>query len=170
MHRATKDLDLLGYGDPGTEMVVHRFQEIITTPVEDDGLVFQQLRTEPIRPDEEYGGIRFVMRAFGRIGKLGPGWLVALGHSLTQKGGIPERQHADAPTYRKLLDYFQPRFLLGLTATPERSDGGDLLALCRRNLMFRCDRGALFDLGPGDEALARCFELLRSGGSPQLPR
>lgn len=64
MHRATKDLDLLGYGDPTTEKVVSRLQEIITTPVEDDGLVFQQIRTEPIRPDEEYGGIRFVMKAY----------------------------------------------------------------------------------------------------------
>jgi len=63
MHRATKDLDLLGYGDPATEKVVSRLQEIITTPVEDDGLVFQQVRTEPIRPDEEYGGIRFVLKA-----------------------------------------------------------------------------------------------------------
>lgn len=63
MHRATKDLDLLGYGDPATEKVVSRLQEVIMTPVEDDGLVFQQIRTEPIRPEEEYGGIRFVMKA-----------------------------------------------------------------------------------------------------------
>ena len=63
MHRATKDLDLLGYGNPNTEDVIRRFQEIIETSAEDDGLVFQQLRTEPIRPDEEYGGIRVVLKA-----------------------------------------------------------------------------------------------------------
>lgn len=63
MHRATKDLDLLGYGDPTTENVIHRFQEIIETSAEDDGLVFHQIRTEPIRPDEEYGGIRVVLKA-----------------------------------------------------------------------------------------------------------
>ena len=47
--------------------------------------------------------------------------------------------HAAARTYRRLIDYFEPRFLLGLTATPERTDGGDLLALCQENLVFRCD-------------------------------
>ena len=31
------------------------------------------------------------------------------------------------------------KFLLGLTATPERTDGGDLLALCQENLVYRCD-------------------------------
>ena len=38
-----------------------------------------------------------------------------------------------------MIAYFQPKFLLGLTATPERSDGGDLLALCQQNLVYRCD-------------------------------
>ncbi|OFR67020.1 DUF3427 domain-containing protein [Corynebacterium sp. HMSC078H07] len=36
---------------------------------------------------------------------------------------IDEFHHAEATTYRKILDYFQPQELLGLTATPERGDG-----------------------------------------------
>lgn len=52
---------------------------------------------------------------------------------------IDEFHHASAATYRRLIDYFEPGFLLGLTATPERSDGGDLLALCADNLVFRRD-------------------------------
>jgi superfamily II DNA or RNA helicase len=52
---------------------------------------------------------------------------------------VDEFHHASAPTYRRLLKHFTPRFLLGLTATPERSDGGDLLQLCGENLVFRCD-------------------------------
>jgi len=52
---------------------------------------------------------------------------------------VDEFHHAAANTYRKLLDYFTPKFLLGLTATPERTDGGDLLALCQENLVYRCD-------------------------------
>lgn len=36
---------------------------------------------------------------------------------------IDEFHHAEAATYRKILDYLQPRELLGLTATPERGDG-----------------------------------------------
>jgi superfamily II DNA or RNA helicase/diadenosine tetraphosphate (Ap4A) HIT family hydrolase len=52
---------------------------------------------------------------------------------------VDEFHHAAAKTYRRLIDYFEPKFLLGLTATPERTDGGDLLALCQENLVFRCD-------------------------------
>ncbi len=40
---------------------------------------------------------------------------------------VDEFHHAAAPTYRKLIDHFQPRVLLGLTATPERSDGESIL-------------------------------------------
>jgi superfamily II DNA or RNA helicase len=52
---------------------------------------------------------------------------------------VDEFHHAAAATYRKLIDYFEPKFLLGLTATPERMDGGDLLGLCQENLVFRYD-------------------------------
>jgi superfamily II DNA or RNA helicase/HKD family nuclease/diadenosine tetraphosphate (Ap4A) HIT family hydrolase len=52
---------------------------------------------------------------------------------------VDEFHHAAARTYRNLISYFQPRFLLGLTATPERTDGGDLLTLCQENLVYRCD-------------------------------
>lgn len=36
---------------------------------------------------------------------------------------IDEFHHAEAPTYRRAISHFSPRELLGLTATPERSDG-----------------------------------------------
>jgi superfamily II DNA or RNA helicase/HKD family nuclease len=39
---------------------------------------------------------------------------------------IDEFHHAEAPTYRALLDHIRPRELLGLTATPERADGADV--------------------------------------------
>jgi len=39
---------------------------------------------------------------------------------------VDEFHHAAAPTYRRLLEHVQPRELLGLTATPERSDGYDV--------------------------------------------
>ncbi len=40
---------------------------------------------------------------------------------------IDEFHHAAAPSYRKLLDHVKPKELLGLTATPERSDGLPIL-------------------------------------------
>jgi superfamily II DNA or RNA helicase len=52
---------------------------------------------------------------------------------------VDEFHHAAARTYRNLIDHFTPKFLLGLTATPERLDGGDLLGLCQENLVYRKD-------------------------------
>lgn len=49
---------------------------------------------------------------------------------------VDEFHHASAPVYRQLLDYFEPKFLLGLTATPERTDQADILSLCDNNLVF----------------------------------
>jgi len=40
---------------------------------------------------------------------------------------VDEFHHAAAPTYQKLLTHFTPKILLGLTATPERMDGRDIL-------------------------------------------
>ena len=40
---------------------------------------------------------------------------------------VDEFHHAEADTYRKLLDRLSPKVLLGLTATPERADGNDIL-------------------------------------------
>lgn len=59
-HRPTKDLDLLGRGEKSPERMSAVFGEIITHPVEDDGLLFSQatLHAERIKEDEEYEGVR----------------------------------------------------------------------------------------------------------------
>lgn len=51
---------------------------------------------------------------------------------------VDEFHHAAAPTYRKVIGHFTPQFLLGLTATPDRTDATDLLSLCADNLVFEC--------------------------------
>lgn len=40
---------------------------------------------------------------------------------------VDEFHHAAAPTHQKLLSYYRPEILLGLTATPERMDGKSIL-------------------------------------------
>lgn len=55
---------------------------------------------------------------------------------------VDEFHHAAAGTYRRLLAHFTPQFLLGLTATPDRSDQSDILSLCDDNLVYTCN---LFD-------------------------
>jgi superfamily II DNA or RNA helicase len=39
---------------------------------------------------------------------------------------VDEFHHAEASTYRRLLDHLDPRVLVGMTATPERTDGLDV--------------------------------------------
>lgn len=40
---------------------------------------------------------------------------------------VDEFHHAEAPSYQILLDYYRPKILLGLTATPERMDGKNVI-------------------------------------------
>ena len=42
---------------------------------------------------------------------------------------VDECHHGTAETYRKIMSWFRPEFTLGLTATPERADGEDLLEI-----------------------------------------
>ncbi len=51
---------------------------------------------------------------------------------------VDEFHHAAARTYQELIEHFTPGFLLGLTATPDRTDGADLLGLCGENLVYEC--------------------------------
>ncbi|MDN3436717.1 DEAD/DEAH box helicase family protein [Planococcus sp. APC 3900] len=47
---------------------------------------------------------------------------------------VDEFHHAAAPTYERLLNHFEPKFLLGITATPDRMDNKDVYALCDGNV------------------------------------
>ena len=49
---------------------------------------------------------------------------------------IDEFHHAAAPSYQKILSHIQPKFLLGITATPERQDGQDILEICQYNIAY----------------------------------
>ena len=49
---------------------------------------------------------------------------------------IDECHHAVADSYKKIIEYFKPEFLLGLTATPERMDNQDVLSLFDGNVPF----------------------------------
>ncbi len=49
---------------------------------------------------------------------------------------VDEFHHAVANNYRNILNYFTPKFLLGLTATPERLDNRDVFALCDYNNVY----------------------------------
>ncbi|WP_186672806.1 DEAD/DEAH box helicase [Sporosarcina sp. BP05] len=47
---------------------------------------------------------------------------------------IDEAHHSTSPTYQNVLNYFEPKFTLGMTATPERSDGNNVFDLFDNNV------------------------------------
>ena len=49
---------------------------------------------------------------------------------------IDEFHHAVNEQYRKIVEYFKPQFLLGLTATPERMDGKNIYEICDYNVPY----------------------------------
>lgn len=49
---------------------------------------------------------------------------------------IDEVHHAAASTYQKIISYFKPQFLLGLTATPDRMDGDNIYELFGNNVPY----------------------------------
>lgn len=49
---------------------------------------------------------------------------------------IDEFHHAVTKQYRRIVDYFKPQFLLGLTATPERMDGKNIYEICDYNVPY----------------------------------
>ena len=63
MHRPTRDLDLLGFGDGSADRIAEVFRSLCSRTVQEDGLVFatDTVNVEPIREDQEYGGQRVTL-------------------------------------------------------------------------------------------------------------
>jgi superfamily II DNA or RNA helicase/HKD family nuclease len=49
---------------------------------------------------------------------------------------IDETHRSGAYSYKRLIEYFEPKFLLGMTATPERTDGFDIFKLFDYNIAY----------------------------------
>ena len=49
---------------------------------------------------------------------------------------VDETHKAGANTYRKIIDYFKPKFMLGMTASPERTDGYDIYKTFDNNIAY----------------------------------
>ncbi len=72
---------------------------------------------------------------------------------------VDEAHHAAAETCRKVLAYFHPQFTLGLTATPERADGRDILDIFRHTA-HRLDIQTAVELG--ELSPVRCIRVRTS--------
>ena len=70
MHRPTRDLDLLGFGEDDVTSVREALLKVIRTEVPDDGLHFDEasMKVEEIREEAFYGGIR--AKVVARLGNV----------------------------------------------------------------------------------------------------
>ncbi len=144
-HRATRDLDLLGFGSNDAGRVEEVFRELCMLPVEDDGLSFlpETVHARPIREQQEYGGIRVLLQATLGTARLRVQADVGFGDVVT-----PAPQAVDLPTLLDLpglsaphlrvypretvvAEKFEAMVRLGLTNT-RMKDFYDLLILARR--------------------------------------
>jgi superfamily II DNA or RNA helicase/diadenosine tetraphosphate (Ap4A) HIT family hydrolase/SOS-response transcriptional repressor LexA len=70
-----------------------------------------------------------------------PEGLLALAGQHFDYALVDEVHHAHAPTYRRVLARLSSDFILGLTATPERSDGVDVASIFDDNLVYQATIG-----------------------------
>jgi superfamily II DNA or RNA helicase/HKD family nuclease/SOS-response transcriptional repressor LexA len=49
---------------------------------------------------------------------------------------VDESHRSGSGSYKRLLKHFEPKFLLGMTATPERTDGEDIFSLFDHNIAY----------------------------------
>jgi predicted nucleotidyltransferase component of viral defense system len=102
-HRATRDIDLLGFGNPGVAGVREAFAEILALELADDGVRFDlaSLVVGPIRDDQEYGGVRAEVIARVANAEVKLQVDVGFGDAITPEAALVE--------FPALLDFPAPR-------------------------------------------------------------
>jgi len=101
-HRGTRDLDLLGFGDPSEEGILATFREVLALQI-DDGVVMEPdtLRIDRIREELDYGGLR--LRTAAYIGGARINLAIDIGFGDSLEPG------ADVVDYPVMLDLPAPR-------------------------------------------------------------
>jgi len=60
---------------------------------------------------------------------------------------VDEVHHGQSPTYKELISHFRPAFMLGMTATPDRTDRRDIFELFGYNKVYEVSLGEVIDRG-----------------------
>lgn len=58
---------------------------------------------------------------------------------------LDEYHHSASPTYKRVIDYFKPKKFYGLTATPHRLDGKDIMKDVNNNVAFKMELNEAID-------------------------
>lgn len=102
-HRATRDIDLLGFGAPGVDHVREVFAEVLALDVVDDGVQFDaaSMSVGLIREDEVYGGVRIELVAHLTNAQVRLQVDVGFGDAITPEANVVE--------FPPLLEFPAPR-------------------------------------------------------------
>ena len=152
-HRATRDLDLLGFGDPSQDAMLAAFREILAVVV-DDGVEFDlhALRVNQIREELEYGGLR--LRTTASISGARIAVIVDVGFGDALEPGV------EVIDYPSLLDFPRPRLRAYARETVIAEKFQAMVALGRANSRMKdfYDVWLLSQSFPfGDARLARAI-------------
>jgi hypothetical protein len=139
-HRPTRDLDLLGTGEPAVERFVEIFREVCVQEVESDGLIFvvDSVSATKMKEDEEYEGIRMKFDALLGSARIPVQVDVGFGDAITPSSqlivfptvlDLPAPQLQSYPRETVVAEKFQAMVMLGI-ANSRMKDFFDLFTLC----------------------------------------
>ena len=149
-HRATRDVDLLGYGDPDVAAVEQVFADVLAADVPQDGVTFDAstLKVGLIRADQPYGGVRVTVVASVKNAKVALQIDVGFGDIVTPAAKVvefpalldfPAPQLRAYPVETVVAEKLDAMVQLGL-ANSRMKDFYDIVVLSR---MFAFDDGLL---------------------------
>ncbi|MCY3898918.1 MAG: nucleotidyl transferase AbiEii/AbiGii toxin family protein [Caldilineaceae bacterium] len=170
-YRATRDIDLLAFGESDTETVRELVATICSVPCPDDGLIFEleTLQVFPIRDNQLYGGQRANLRAllgsarislqvdFGFGDVVTPGPVEARLPTLID--GVPAPVLYAYPQVTTIAEKFETMVKLGVVNS-RMKDFYDIWALSET---FAFDGAEL------QQAVTRCFERRGTQFSAETP-
>lgn len=87
--------------------------------------------------DRKAGKVDVVVASVATLGRSGTPRIEEYPKDYFRSIVIDEAHHAAAPTYRRVVDYFNPNFLLGVTATPQRSDSTRLIDVFQEIVYYK---------------------------------
>ena len=170
-YRATRDIDLLAFGDSDEETVRMLITTVCSVPCEEDGITFdlETLRVSQIRDNQRYQGQRANLRARLGTARIAVQVDFGFGNAVTSVvdeerlptliGGVPAPVLRTYPRVATIAEKFETMVQLG-TRNSRMKDFYDIWALSET---FEFDGAAL------REAVERCFERRGTAWSQFLP-
>lgn len=123
--------DVKNYNPEKLLFIVHReeilrkakdtFEDLLTNGIKTTGLFTGNTKEESA--DYLFSTIQTISKHYEDFDKEAFDYII-----------IDEAHHAASPSYTAILDYFKPKFLLGMTATPERTDNENIFELFNNNV------------------------------------